>query len=110
MQFTIQIDGSAYGLTPWLPGTLAPARAGVYQRNDPAGLYSCWDGSRWRDDAADAPTAVKQMRSSPWQDAPWRGLTDAATEHCATCRGHGVVDRGDDADTGEPLISPCPDC
>ncbi len=110
MQFTLQIDGRTYGLTPWLPGSCTPVRPGVYQRNDPAGPFSCWDGRRWRADAATPAEAVRQTAFSRHLAASWRGLSAPSPEPCATCRGHGVIDQGDDEETGEALIDPCPDC
>jgi len=109
MQFTIRIDGNTHGLTPWLPDTAAPVHPGVYQRNDPAGPYACWDGRRWRADADTPAAALRQMAFSGHLGASWRGLSAPAPQPCETCRGHGVIDRGDD-DSGAALIDPCPDC
>ncbi|MCW7540367.1 hypothetical protein OOT46_21265 [Aquabacterium sp. A7-Y] len=97
-------------VTPWFPSGELPHHPGVYQRQYPGGPYSCWDGTAWRNDALTPHAAARQLSSSPCQQAPWRGLLEAPSEHCMTCRGHGVVDQGDDADSGEALIEPCPDC
>ena len=51
-------SGDARELTPWLAGDESPARAGVYRRRFPAGPFACWDGTRWRDDAATVAAAV----------------------------------------------------
>jgi hypothetical protein len=71
-------------LTEWFPGSIKPARKGVYQRQLPQqGIsYARWNGEYW-------------LRAVPWllprpawerqnrkpaalsfnQDAPWRGVT-----------------------------------
>ncbi|AKJ29627.1 hypothetical protein AAW51_2936 [Caldimonas brevitalea] len=82
----------------------------MYQRAFPAGPYSCWDGRQWRYDAVSPDMAALQTAPSGVQAARWRGLSEPPPEHCLTCRGHGVVDHGDDDASREPLIDPCPDC
>jgi hypothetical protein len=97
-------------LTPWLDGITRPARAGVYARRAPAGPFACWDGARWRSDAATPAAAAAQQGKSAHDAAPWRGLVKAADAPCATCRGHTVLDHGVDVGSGADLIQECPDC
>jgi hypothetical protein len=97
-------------LTSWLGGQQTPARAGVYARRAPAGPYACWDGARWRADADAPAAAARQQRTSRLQHAAWRGLALPSVAPCATCRGHTVLDRGVDAESGADLIEECPDC
>lgn len=96
--------------TPWIDGLLQPVREGVYARRAPAGPYSCWDGAAWYADAATPAAAAAQLARSPWQRAPWRGLTQAPAVPCFACRGHTVIDRGVDTETGRDLIDECPEC
>jgi len=96
--------------TPWFDADTAPARPGVYERRAPAGPYACWDGRRWRDDAGSVAAAALREESSAVQRAAWRGLIDAAPAPCPTCRGHTVIDRGVDRESGADLIAECPDC
>ena len=96
--------------TAWFDASERPAHAGVYERRAPAGPFSCWDGARWRRDAASAAAAARQQAASAMQRAPWRGLVHASAAPCATCRGHTVLDRGVDVDSGADLIEECPDC
>ena len=96
--------------TAWHRGRTPPLRAGVYERRPPAGPFACWDGKRWRQDAASAAAASRQEGASAWQRAPWRGLVQASHALCATCRGHTVLDHGVDAESGADLIEECPDC
>jgi hypothetical protein len=96
--------------TPWFDAAAVPARPGVYERRGGRGRYACWDGARWRRDADSAAAAARQQSPSPIQRAAWRGLGGPAAAPCATCRGHGVVDRGVDLDSGADLIDECPDC
>jgi hypothetical protein len=96
--------------TAWFDADTAPARRGVYERRAPAGPYACWDGSRWRGDAASAAAAASREGASPLQRAAWRGLLAAAPALCATCRGQTVIDRGVDIESGADLIVECPDC
>ncbi|HEY4956837.1 MAG TPA: hypothetical protein VII31_03410 [Caldimonas sp.] len=97
-------------LTSWLDGAQRPARAGVYQRRPPAGPYACWDGARWRADAASAAAAALRQGQSEFDSALWRGLAEPADAPCATCRGHTVIDHGVDDEAGADLIEECPDC
>jgi hypothetical protein len=96
--------------TAWFAAGTVPARAGVYQRRAPAGPYACWDGTRWRDDADSVAAAASHPNASAVQRAAWRGLVEAAPAPCATCRGHTVIDRGVDIESGADLIAECPDC
>jgi hypothetical protein len=96
--------------TGWFDAAALPARPGVYERRGGARRYACWDGARWRRDAESAAAAARQASASTVQHAPWRGLVEASAQACSTCRGHTVVDRGVDAETGADLIDECPDC
>ena len=97
-------------VTPWFAASAKPWHEGVYQRRFPAGPYTCWDGRQWRQDAVSPLAAARETQPSPVQEAAWRGCTEPPPEHCLTCRGQGVVDQGDDPETGQALIEPCPDC
>ncbi|MEO8836883.1 MAG: hypothetical protein ABI364_09100 [Caldimonas sp.] len=103
-------EATASGLTGWLGTDQSPARAGVYARRSPAGPYACWDGARWRADAATVEAAARQGAASLHRRAAWRGLAQATPGECSTCRGHTVIDRGVDSETGADLIAECPDC
>jgi len=96
--------------TVWFDADIVPARPGVYERRAPAGPYACWDGRRWRADASSVSAAASLEELSAHRRAPWRGLVEAAAAPCATCRGHTVVDRGVDMESGADLIDECPDC
>ena len=96
--------------TGWFDAAALPARPGVYERRGGAGRYACWDGARWRRDADSVAAAARQESMSPVQRARWRGLVEASAEACSTCRGHTVVDRGVDSESGADLIDECPDC
>ncbi len=96
--------------TPWLDSRARPARAGVYARRSPAGPFACWDGSRWRSDADSPDQAANATGASRWQTAAWRGLAAPSAAPCATCRGHTVIDRGVELESGRDLIEECPDC
>ena len=98
------------GFTRWFGAGERPVRAGVYERRAPAGPYACWDGSRWRADAASAAAAALQPGPSEFAAAPWRGLAAPSDAPCATCRGRTVIDRGVDVEAGIDLIEECPDC
>ena len=101
---------TAIPVTDWLPATARPVREGVYERLFPAGPYSCWNGRAWNVDADQPASAASQDGLSPYQRVGWRGLTTQTGEPCATCRGHTLVDRGFDAESGADLIGECPDC
>lgn len=68
--------------SPWFPGTVAPARPGVYQRDYPArifDLYCRWDGQQWFDAKLSIEAAARSSVSSAYQCSgpaalPWRGL------------------------------------
>jgi hypothetical protein len=96
--------------TAWFDAETVPSRPGVYERRAPAGPYACWDGMRWRSDAATAAAAALDEDASAIQRAAWRGLAATSAAPCATCRGHTVIDRGVDVETGVDLIEECPDC
>jgi len=96
--------------TAWFDADTVPPRPGVYERRAPAGPYACWDGTRWRTDASTPAAAASRQRASATQHAAWRGLAAAASAPCATCRGHTVIDRGVDVESGADLIEECPDC
>ncbi|MDB5999323.1 MAG: hypothetical protein JWP52_1022 [Rhizobacter sp.] len=97
-------------LTDWLDGQQHPAHEGVYQRDAGDVAFACWDGSRWHADAATAEAAVTRDEISPQQALRWRGLATPSSLPCATCRGHGVLDRGFDEESERDLIDECPDC
>jgi hypothetical protein len=96
-------------VTAWLSGDLQPEHLGVYQREFPAGPYSCWDGLRWRLDAATPREAAAALQWSRYQSVRWRGLVAPSGERCETCKGVGVLDQGPEADEREAIV-PCPDC
>ncbi len=97
-------------LTPWLDAALTPAREGVYRRRFPAGPYACWDGLTWYLDAPSPTAAAAQIERSALQRARWRGLSVAPEVPCFACRGHTVIDRGVDVESGLDLIEECPQC
>lgn len=107
---SFQTSPGSHELTPWLSGEEQPLREGVYRRQFPAGPYSCWGGDRWLQDANTPQAAAAQLSMSPHQRTAWRGLTEASGLPCASCRGHGVIDRGVDPESGRDLITECPDC
>jgi len=76
MNFSMWVDSERRELTPWFAGADKPVRTGVYQRNFPAGPYSCWDGARWLQDRATVAVAAVQTRPSRYQEASWRGLVE----------------------------------
>ena len=96
--------------TAWFTAATVPRRTGVYERRAPAGPYACWDGKRWRADADTPAAAALREAASANQHAAWRGVATAAPAACVTCRGHTVVDRGIDVESGADLIAECPDC
>lgn len=102
------IDSHGVPLTDWLAARVSPVHPGVYLRESPAGPYACWDGRRWRADAATPHAAASQAGTSARPRARWRGLSAAPSAPCLTCKGHTVVDHGVEGDTD--LISECPDC
>lgn len=104
------LGNSTLIVTDWFDAGVRPAHEGVYERLFPAGPYSCWNGAGWNADAPDPGAAAGQAAPSAFQEARWRGLIEASAEPCATCRGHTVVDRGFDEDSGEDLIAECADC
>ena len=57
------------------------------------------------------PTQASRKHGlSRHQSVPWRGIGEPTSARCATCRGHGVLDRGFDEDAARDLIEECPDC
>lgn len=106
---TLVLAGVRHVLTPWFDASTRPRRPGVYQRDEPAGRYGCWDGARWRAGAASPAAAAAAVEVSA-TSARWRGLTEAADAPCATCRGHGLLDAGVTEDGSTDLIDECPDC
>lgn len=104
------IDSHGVPLTGWLPAATPPVHAGVYLREAPAGPYACWDGLRWRADAATPQAAASQSGRSSRPRARWRGLSVAPDAPCLTCKGHTVVDHGVDPHSETDLITECPDC
>ena len=97
-------------LTPWIDGARLPAREGVYRRRSAQGAYACWDGTAWYLDAPSPHAAAAQLERSALQQAAWRGLSTPPDAPCFACRGHTVIDRGVDAETGHDLIDECPEC
>lgn len=63
-------------LTPWIPGTVKPVRAGLYQRLTHSNLvvWSKWDGAKWMRCMFTQPNADTQVIESLQQDIPWRGV------------------------------------
>jgi hypothetical protein len=70
-------------LTQWFPGSIKPARAGVYERDDsktdmangnPG--YAYFDGKRWRAQSNSVRLAAVRVLDSSHQRLPWRGLAD----------------------------------
>jgi len=96
--------------TGWFTAATEPVREGVYRRQSPAGPFSCWAQGQWYGDAATPETAAKQRSPSKHQAMAWSGLTTPPDTPCLLCRGHGVIDFGIDAESGEDLIDPCPEC
>ncbi|MEO8080673.1 MAG: hypothetical protein ABI641_09095 [Caldimonas sp.] len=94
-------------LTPWLDGSLRPARQGVYGRDDDG--YSCWDGRLWRAAAVTPAEASRQTVAGP-RPRRWRGLARPSESTCATCRGDTVIDHGLHPERAEDRITECPDC
>lgn len=66
-------------VTPWFPGSVNPARPGVYQVV--IGLtimrFAFWDGSNWRGFASPTPAQANQPTGPVWRLQPtcWRGLS-----------------------------------
>lgn len=64
--------------TAWYPGTVKPARVGVYERKLFGGLhFSCWDGQQWKLGQRGSITlAADCWLQSGYQSVPWRGLAE----------------------------------
>lgn len=105
---TALVGSTRLEVTDWTPGNVHPVREGVYERRVSDGTYSCWDGTRWNQDADSPAEAAGRRTPSRDQDASWRGLAEPSDRPCATCRGHGVIDGGNDE--SPDLIAECPDC
>jgi hypothetical protein len=61
-------------LTPWFPGSVKPARGGVYEREWGAHTgYALWNGV-WFMSCRTPEIAVYQYVVSSEQRRPWRGL------------------------------------
>jgi hypothetical protein len=103
-------DMTTMTTTGWFSGSVRPVHEGVYQRRFPAGPYSCWSGQRWFGDAATAAVAATALEASRYPSAEWRGLRTPSSLPCAACRGHGVIDQGEDDPAGWPLLRDCPEC
>src|SRR5438067_2021746 len=97
-------------LTPWMSAFSVPARPGVYLRQSPAGRFACWGGRQWYADADSPAAASSRVGPSRHQTVPWRGVALPTPAPCAVCRGHTVIDRGIDPETGADLIDECPEC
>jgi hypothetical protein len=104
------LGSTALTVTEWFGASSPPEHEGVYERLFPGGPFSCWNGRAWNKDAHGPADAALQTTLSPHQNVPWRGLLQPSPAPCATCRGHTVVDRGFDQETGADLIAECPDC
>lgn len=65
-------------VTPWFPGSVKPARPGVYEREWPhKALYAEWTGYQWLRSTLTAKAAVRQREISAHQDGiRWRGLAN----------------------------------
>jgi len=69
-------------LTPWFPGTVKPARPGVYQREFPTFvLFAEWTGRRWLAGRFTARCArvmcvVSNQQPSDPDCTRWRGLAE----------------------------------
>lgn len=66
-------------LTPPFPGSVKPARVGVYARWFHGGIgkppfYSRWDGRRWYATAPTPAIAQRQRAHSAMQNLQWAGL------------------------------------
>jgi hypothetical protein len=67
-------------VTPWFPGTVKPARRGVYERDWLDGgpnWFSYWNGKKWGSGDNDAEGAAQHENTdviSDHQKLPWRGL------------------------------------
>jgi len=110
MTTTIRLGRSTFEVSAWLDARVRPTHEGVYQRRIDGTAFSCWNGRLWNAEAATPAAAADRRRPSDRQRAAWRGLTQPSAQPCATCKGHTVVDRGHDEDSGRDLIEECSDC
>lgn len=107
------IDSTSHDDTPvtdWLPGSIHPVHEGVYERRVSDGSFSCWNGTRWKEDAQSPALAAGKVAPSRDQNASWRGLAVQSDLPCATCKGETVVDGGYDEESERDLLGECPDC
>ncbi len=69
---------TGYKKTRWFPGSVKPARVGVYQQKNPHGIigYQRWDGAFWYCWAPSVDAAARSMcrAANSFQRDPWRGL------------------------------------
>jgi hypothetical protein len=65
-------------LTPWFPGSMVPARVGVYQRDifKDSTSYSRWDGQDWYAYSGNPSAAALMQTVSAIHSARWRGLAE----------------------------------
>lgn len=64
-------------LTPWFPGTVKPARSGVYERRNGQGCrwYSMWASGRWWGNWATVARASNRWEYTGFSGVlQWRGL------------------------------------
>ena len=66
-------------LTPWFPGSVKPARVGVYERECPNGWrsYNYWTGKTWSSPSP-IPKGAEIFKSyrSAYQNVRWRGVME----------------------------------
>lgn len=96
--------------TPWFDASTPPVREGPYRRRYPAGPFSCWTGQAWYGDAHSPQAAAAAKQASRHQQVPWQGLARLSDLPCSACKGHGVIDLGDDDAQGWPLLRECATC
>ena len=65
-------------LTPWFPGSVKPARKGVYERKDGINLrcYAKWNGSKWMSYKWTVLEADVSTYETLWPNLKWRGLAE----------------------------------
>ena len=74
-------------MTPWFGGNVKPVHVGVYQKKlkgTDGPVFAYWDGSRWSAFVGprDTPDDAMKLRNSlsAYQDVPWRGLMQKASQ------------------------------